>query len=134
VILFTRRYLIMRPSGETISQTVENLLANSVSETLREQGRGNTRKVYAQKLAALAEVFGLSHLYMARKIKAGTWTVGDLDKLAAYFHMYPSEFLPSADDDWGSAEEKSNAEAVDSETTGERDPAPGSGLESRQTE
>ena len=85
-------------TGATISQTVENLLALQVSED-RDALTGSTvRRVYAQKLADLAEKMGVSQAYLPRKIKAGTWNARDLDGLAKFFGMTPMDFVPGSDD------------------------------------
>lgn len=89
----------MLNTGATISQTVENLLAQLVSED-RESLVGSTvRKVYSKKLRNLADHLGISVAYLPRKIKAGTWGADDIDRLAEFFEMWPVEFVPGPEDD-----------------------------------
>lgn len=89
----------MPSTGETVSQTVLNLLAIAVSEDRETLAGSTVHKVYAEKLRSLADHLGVSHAYMPRKLKAGTWTVDDLDRLAEYFGMWPVEFVPGPNDE-----------------------------------
>lgn len=91
----------MRSTGQTISQTVENMLADAVSEDREALAHHTVRQVYSAKLNALADFLGVSRPYMPRKIKSGTWSPEDLDKLAIYFGRYPMDFVPGPNDDWG---------------------------------
>lgn len=97
----------MRSTGQIISQTVENLLADAVSEDREALAHQTVRQVYSAKLNALADFLGVSRPYMPRKIKSGTWSPEDLDKLAIYFQRYPMDFVPGPDDDWGPDDEAS---------------------------
>lgn len=89
----------MQTTGETVSQTVRNLLAIAVSEDSEILAGSTVHAVYSKKLNALADHLGVSHAYMPRKLKAGTWTVEDLDKLSKYFGMWPVDFVPGPDDE-----------------------------------
>lgn len=95
----------MRSTGQIISQTVKNLLAEAVSEDRDALATRSPRKVYTEKQDALADFMGVSRPYMPRKIEAGTWDAVDLDKLASYFHLYPVDFVPCSNDDWEPSEE-----------------------------
>ena len=88
----------MLSTGAAISQTVENLLAQMVSED-RESLTGSTvRKVYSKKLRELSECLGVSVAYLPRKIQAGTWDAREIDQLAEFFEMWPVEFVPGPED------------------------------------
>lgn len=88
----------MLSTGATISQTVENLLAQLVSED-RESLVGSTvRKVYSKKMGELADHLGISVAYLPRKIQAGTWDAKEIDKLSDFFEMWPVEFVPGPGD------------------------------------
>ena len=91
----------MRSTGQIISQTVQNLLADAVSEDREALVTKTPRQVYTQKLNELADFLHVSRPYMPRKIKAGTWSSEDLDRLAIWFNLLPMEFVPGPDDDWG---------------------------------
>lgn len=87
-------------SGETVSQTVRNLLAIAVSEDREALAAGHTvNALYSQKLRELADHLGVTHAYMPRKLKDGTWDMRDLDKLAEYFGTWPVEFVPGPHDE-----------------------------------
>lgn len=98
-----------RTTGQTISQTVENMLADAVSEDREALANHTVRQVYSQKLNALADYLGVSRPYMPRKIKSGTWSPEDLDRLAIYFQRYPMDFVPGPNDDWGPDDEASES-------------------------
>lgn len=91
----------MRSTGKIISQTVETMLADAVSEDREALSSSTVRQIYSKKLTDLADFLGVSHPYMPRKIKSGTWSSDDLDRLAIFFHVYPDEFVPGPNDDWG---------------------------------
>lgn len=91
----------MRSTGEIISQTVRNLLARAVSQDLDALAQGDPKRVYSQKLNELADHLGVSHPYMPRKVKSGTWSAEDIDRLAAWFDIYPQDLVPGPHDDWG---------------------------------
>lgn len=89
----------MMSTGATISQTVENLLAQMVSED-RDSLTGSTvSKVYSEKRKSLADHLGISAAYLPRKIQAGTWDAREIDQLAEFFEMWPVEFVPGPEDD-----------------------------------
>lgn len=88
----------MLSTGTAISRTVENLLAQMVSED-RESLVGSTvRKVYSKKMKELADYLGISVAYLPRKIQAGTWDAKEIDQLAEFFEMWPVEFVPGPED------------------------------------
>jgi hypothetical protein len=100
----------VRSTGDIISQTVKNLLADAVSEDRDALATSrNPRRLYTEKQNELADFMGVSRPYMPRKIDAGTWSAEDLDKLATYFHKYPMDFVPGPNDDWGPGDEASES-------------------------
>lgn len=103
-------------TGMKVSYTVEALLAEAVSKerSAFAQGEG-PRRVYSQKLRELADYLGVSHPYMPRKIKSGSWSVSDLDKLAVYFGKNPRYFVPGPGE-WGLAEAASKGETSEKVT------------------
>lgn len=88
----------MKSTGKTVSETVNNLLGIAVSEDRRTLPDVGVRAVYREKLQELAKHLGVSYAYMPRKLKSGTWTVDDLDKLADFFNMWPMDFVPGSMD------------------------------------
>lgn len=88
----------MLSTGATISRTVENLLAIMVSEDRDRLAESTVRKVYSEKLKALAKHLGVSDAYLPRKIQAGTWDAKELDQLAEFFEMWPGDFVPGPGD------------------------------------
>jgi|EndMetStandDraft_7_1072992.scaffolds.fasta_scaffold2454354_1 hypothetical protein len=89
----------MLSTGATISRTVENLLAIMVSEDRDRLAGSTVRKVYSEKLKALATHLGVSEAYLPRKIQAGTWDAKELDQLAEFFEMWPGDFVPGPEDE-----------------------------------
>ncbi|AXH66245.1 helix-turn-helix DNA binding domain protein [Streptomyces phage Satis] len=89
----------MKSTGETISQTVENLLAIRVSEDRESLAGSTVRKVYTKKLSELADHLGVSDAYLPRKIKAGSWDAKEIDQLADFFEMWPGDFVPGPGDE-----------------------------------
>lgn len=89
----------MLSTGATISQTVENLLAQLVMEDRESLAGSTVRKVYSKKLKALADHLGISVAYLPRKIQAGTWDAREIDQLAEFFGMWPDEFVPGPEDE-----------------------------------
>jgi hypothetical protein len=89
----------MKSCGETISETVKNLLAIQVSEDRENLAKSTVRKVYTKKLKDLADYLGVSGAYMPRKLEAGTWDARELDKLADFFQMWPGDFVPGPEDE-----------------------------------
>jgi hypothetical protein len=73
---------------------------------------------------------------MPRKIQANTWTSGDLDCLASFFRMNPSDFVPGPDE-WGASgedarDDESEHVNASGEVSGDGSPkgkSPGSGSE-----
>ncbi|MCP9209694.1 hypothetical protein [Streptomyces cucumeris] len=88
-----------KKTGQTISETVQNLLAIMVSEDRESLSKGTVRQVYSKKLRELAKHLGVSEPYMPRKILSGTWDADDLDKLADFFGTWPIEFVPGPHDE-----------------------------------
>lgn len=110
----------MLTSGEIISETVENLIADAISETRRNQrgGKSNVRQLYTEMLNELADFLGVTHTYMPRKMKEGIWSSRDLDRLAVYFDKYPGEFLPDeTDGHWGIDMKSPRASTTETEGT-----------------
>ena len=95
----------MRTTGQIISQTVENLLADAVREDREALADSSFRRVYTAKLNELADVLDVSRPYMPRKIKAGTWSAQDIDRIALHFKVLPVDLVPGPDDDWGPSDE-----------------------------
>lgn len=89
----------MKNTGLTVSATVNNLLGVAVSEDRQNLPEAGVRAVYREKLQELATYLGVSYAYMPRKLKAGTWTTGDLDRLADFFDMWPVDFVPGPEDE-----------------------------------
>lgn len=89
----------MLSTGETISRTVENMLAIMVSEDRDQLAVSTVRKVYSKKLKALATHLGVSEAYLPRKIQAGTWDAKEIDQLAEFFEMWPEDFVPGPKDE-----------------------------------
>jgi hypothetical protein len=89
----------MKTTGETVSATVNNMLAVEVSEDRGNLPDVGVRAVYRKKLQELARHLGVSYAYMPRKLKSGTWTMDDLDGLANFFKMWPADFVPGPEDE-----------------------------------
>lgn len=89
----------MKSTGETISETVENLLAIRVSEDRESLAGSTVRKVYTKKLGELADHLGISGAYLPRKIKSGAWDAKEIDQLAEFFDMWPGDFVPGPEDE-----------------------------------
>lgn len=89
----------MKNTGQTVSATVNSLLGTAVSEDRKNLLDAGVRVVYRNKLNELAQHLGVSYAYMPRKLKAGTWTTDDLDKLATFFDMWPVDFVPGPEDE-----------------------------------
>jgi len=90
----------MLKTGDTVSETVRNMLALAVGEdrdTLAQSG--TVPRAYSVKLKELATHLGVSEAYMPRKLKAGVWTTGDIDLLAGFFDLWPADFVPGPGDE-----------------------------------
>lgn len=83
-----------KSTGETISETVRNLLAQQVSEDTEGLAETTVNKLYAKKLRVLAKYLNVTSNYLPRKIEAGVWSAREIDDLAEFFDMWPDAFVP----------------------------------------
>jgi len=79
-------------SRKTVSDTVRSLLMDLVNDDPEVMKVGQTR-LYNQKLREMAAYMGVSADYIPVKVKRQYWDLNDLDKLADFFDLDPSDFL-----------------------------------------